>query len=85
MDTVDLNETGIREKLKHEVERFKKMQQYVLGGMDRVKVGDIDTRTYAKCLLREGSDLEKRELLGCIKSKLFLKEKRIELESVESA
>ena len=39
---------------------------------------------YAKYLLKEGSVIEKRELLSCMKSKLVIKEKQIALEGVSS-
>jgi len=79
MDKIDINEIGIREKIKAEVERFKKFQQSVLGAKAKVQVKDIDIRNYAKYLLREGAPIEKRELLGCLKSKILLKEKVITL------
>jgi DNA invertase Pin-like site-specific DNA recombinase len=77
MDTIDINEIGIREKIKAEVERFKKFQQSVLGAKARVVIKDIDIRNYAKYLLREGADVEKRELLGCLKNKIILNQKQI--------
>ena len=39
----------------------------------------IDIRNYAKYILQEGKDVEKRELLGCLKGKIVLKEKNIKL------
>lgn len=72
IDGIDLNEISIREKLKTEVERFKKFQRSILGIKQQIAVNDIDVRNYAKYLLREGSDLERRELLGCIKGVIFV-------------
>ncbi len=77
MDTIDLDELGIREKLKAEVERMKKFQRTILGTKDKIEVRDIDIRNYAKYVLKEASDIEKRELLGCLKSKITLREKQI--------
>lgn len=77
IDTIDLDEIGIKEKIKAEVERFKKFQRVILGSREKVEVGDIDIRNYAKYVLKEAPDLEKRELLGCLKSKILLKEKQI--------
>ena len=79
MDKIDIDEIGIKSKIKEEVERFKKFQQVLLGVKKKIVVADIDVRNYAKYLLREGSDLEKRELLSCLKSKITLKEKSLEL------
>jgi hypothetical protein len=79
MDKINLDEIGLKEKIKEEVERFKKFQQALLGKREKVSIGDIDIRNYAKYLLSEGKDVEKRELLGCLKSKIFFKEKKIAL------
>ena len=75
MEKIDLDEIGIKEKIKTEVERFKKFQRLIRGGKNQVKVGEIDIRNYAKYVLRDGADIEKRELLSCLKSKLLLKNK----------
>jgi hypothetical protein len=80
MDKVDLDEIGIKNRLKAEVERFKKFQQSVLEIRSKVDAADLDIRNYAKYLLREGTSTEKRELLGCFKSKLLLRNKSITLE-----
>lgn len=83
LDKIDIDEIGIREKLRYEVERVKKFQQGVLGIKDKITVGDIDIRNYAKYILREGQDVEKRELLGCLKSKILLKNKVIALSKLD--
>jgi len=79
MDTISIDEIGVKEKIKSEVERFKKFQQSILGIKTKVEIADVDIRNYAKYLLREGTDTEKRELLGCLKSKITLKSKLIQL------
>lgn len=79
---LDIDEIGIKEKIKAEVERFKKFQQSVLGIREKSEVKDIDIRNYAKYLLREGTVIEKRELLGCLKSKLLLLDKTITLRDL---
>jgi hypothetical protein len=43
-------------------------------------MGNIDIRGYAKYILQEGEDIQKRELLGCLKSKICLANKKITLE-----
>ena len=75
MEQIDLNEISIKEKIKSEVERFKRFQRSILGIQTKIEVKEVDIRDYTKYLLKEGSDLEKRELLGCLKSKIFLKDK----------
>jgi site-specific DNA recombinase len=79
METIDLDEIGIKEKIKAEVERIKKFQRVILGTREKIEVKDIDIRNYAKYVLVEAPDLEKRELLGCLRSKIFLKNKQVEL------
>ena len=74
---IDIDEIGVKEKIKSEVERFKKFQQSVLGIKTKVEVADLDIRNYAKYLLQEGTDVEKRELLGCLKGNILLSEKKI--------
>jgi site-specific DNA recombinase len=79
VEKVDMNELDIKEKIKLEVERFKKFQRVLLGNTDKIIIKDIDLRNYAKYILKEGSDIEKRELLGCFKNKIVLKEKQVTL------
>ena len=40
-------------------------------------VADIDTQNYVKYVLREGQDIEKRELLGCLETKIYLENKKV--------
>lgn len=75
MDTMDVDEGGIKEKVKTEVEQFKKFHLFVLGKKQRIDITDVDVRTYAKYLLREGSPTEKRELLSCLKGKIYRRTK----------
>lgn len=79
MDTVNLDELGIRARIEDEIKRFNKFRSGVLGHkQDKIEI-DVDVRNYTKYLLREGTLVEKRELLGCLKSKLVLTEKKITL------
>ena len=80
MDKIDIDEIGIKRKLKEEVERFKKFQRVLLGKPTQVTVEEVDIRNYAKYLLREGKDVEKRELLGCINNTIYLASKIITLQ-----
>lgn len=54
----------------------------ISGNNDDVKVNNVDIRNYAKYILREGSILEKRELLECIKTRIILKNKEITIKKV---
>ncbi len=81
LDKIDLDEIGMKEKIKSEVERFKHFQRGVLGLKEKVEVGEVDIRNYAKYILRDGKDSEKRELLSCIKSNIQLENKTIKLNT----
>ena len=76
---IDGDEVGIKNKIKDEVSRFKKFQKTLLEKTEKVVVNDIDIRNYANYLLQEGAVLEKRELLGCLKSTVLLINKALTL------
>jgi hypothetical protein len=81
IEKVNINEIGIKEKIKAEVQRVKSFQHMVLGSNEKVVVADIDMRNYAKFILRSGTDIEKRELLGCFKSQIVLENKQVYLKN----
>jgi DNA invertase Pin-like site-specific DNA recombinase len=82
MDKIDINEIGIKDQFEDEVNRFYKFSKGILGttGNDFEKQKDLDIRSYAKYVLKEGSIMEKREVLGCLKSKLIMSDKKITLK-----
>lgn len=80
MDKIDLDELGVKTAIENELARFNKFRIGVLGHKKETHDSDIDVRNYTKYLLREGSLIEKRELLFFLKSKLILKDKKITLE-----
>jgi site-specific DNA recombinase len=81
IDDIHLDEIGMKEKIKAEIERHKKFNVGVLRLKDeKVKVSDVDIRSYAKHVLREGVITEKREMLGCLRSKILLSNKEIKIE-----
>lgn len=81
IEKIDLNEIEIKEKIKAEIERFSSMQKFFLGTKEKVDFPDIDIRGYAKYILKEGSNEEKREILGCLKSRIYLANKQIALKT----
>jgi len=60
--------------------RINRFNTEVLGNKKEKNDIDIDIRNYTKYLLKQGTILEKRELLTCLKSKLILKDKKIILQ-----
>ena len=82
MDQVDLNQLGIQTKFEEELRRFNKFQRGVLGFSDKkTKHTDVDLKTYAKYILKEGTNEEKRELMGCFKSKIKVTKGIVTIES----
>ena len=56
------------------------MQKFFLGTKEEVSIPGIDIQGYAKYLLRRGTNEEKREILGCLKSRIYPTQKKITLE-----
>ena len=81
IDKVSINELGMRMKLEEEIKRFNRLQRLATKGTPKYSINedDVNTREYAKYVLREGTPLEKRELLGHLRSRLVLNDKRINL------
>lgn len=81
LDQIDFNQFGIRVKFEEELKRFNKFQRSVLGNSgSQNKHADIDMKTYAKYILKEGANEEKRELMGCFKSKLKITKRVVTIE-----
>ncbi len=84
LDKIEINEIEIKEKFKSEVQRFKNFQRGVLGIKQKLTATDIELKDYAKYVLREGANPEKREILSCFKSKLFLSNKTVFMTNIAS-
>jgi hypothetical protein len=79
IDKIDLDELGVKSKVEQEMARLNRFKA-MLGEKERKSNIDVNSRDYAKYLLKEGTLVEKRELLYFLKSKLILKDKKIVLE-----
>jgi site-specific DNA recombinase len=81
IDQVSINELGMRIKLEEEIKRFNRLQRLATKGTPKYQIDEdeIATREYAKYVLRDGTPLEKRELLGHLRSRLVLHDKVITL------
>jgi len=85
IDKIDLDRSGIKKKLEAEIERHKKFHSGIMGKAEETyHVKDVDIRNYAKYLLTEGSMFEKRDLLGCLKSKIILRGKVIHMDKTST-
>lgn len=81
LDVVSLDEIGMKDRIKAEIESHNEFQESVLGKeiKEKIKIKEIDIRNYAKHILRKRPMPEKRELLKHLRSKLVLKDKQIHL------
>jgi DNA invertase Pin-like site-specific DNA recombinase len=81
IDKLSMNELGMRMKLEEEIKRFNRLQRLATKGKPKMQIDedDIATREYAKYVLREGTAIEKRELMGHLRSRLLLNDKKITL------
>jgi hypothetical protein len=68
-------------KFEDELKRHNKFQRTVLGLSDPSATHEeINIRTYAKYILKEGTNEEKRELMGCFKSKFKVNNGAVTIE-----
>jgi hypothetical protein len=74
-DQLDLKKTPMQNKIKAEIRRFKKFQGMVTGRSDSIEVDDVDVQSYARFLLKEGDDQERRDLLSCLRGEILLDNK----------
>ncbi len=73
LDQIDLNALGVQHKFEEELKRFNKFQKGVLGiSNPKAQQEDVEMKTYAKYILKEGTNEEKRELMGCFRSKIWV-------------
>lgn len=80
INKIKFNQTGMQMKFEDELKRFNKFHRGVLGvSEEKEKYKDIDLKTYAKYILKEGSNEEKRELMACFESKISVTSKRLEI------
>lgn len=82
IDKIDIDLLATQEKIKKELDRFRKFSA-IVGRESNLpkKSNEINIRNYAKYVLTEGTKEEKRELLECLKSKIILKNKQIYIKT----
>ncbi|MEI7890545.1 MAG: recombinase family protein [bacterium] len=87
IDKIHISEIGLKHKFEEEVARYNRFQRNVLKAdktADIKKHNEVDLKTYAKYILKEGTMGEKRELLSCMRSKIVFKNKQLTLEKNET-
>ncbi len=55
IDTIDLNQLDMQQKLEAEADRLQKFSKSILGKIQQIIIPEVNIRTYAKYVLREGS------------------------------
>lgn len=79
IDTININELGLRKRLNEEFQRYQKFQTMLGIKKQDARSVDADMKNYAKYILREGNIFEKRELLTYLKDRILLANKMITL------
>ncbi|MBP8688789.1 recombinase family protein [Patescibacteria group bacterium] len=78
IDTLKVDELGINKNIEEEIERYNSFRRNVLGISKEENHNDIiDTKTYAKFILRDGTLEQKKQLTSCIKSNFKIINKKI--------
>jgi len=73
VDKLDVNKIGVQHKFEEELKRYNRFNRSVLGTKNTIdKHQEVDMRAYSKYILRDGTNEEKRELMGCFKSMIIL-------------
>ncbi len=83
MNKVEFDSTAVQIKFEDELKRYNRFHRGILGvSGSSTKHKDIDLKTYAKYILKEGSNEEKRELMGCLESKVVVQNRTVEMQKV---
>ncbi len=79
---LEMNEGIIKKKFDEEYKRMAKFQKAFLNIHDKGALEkDFDAKRYATHVLNGGTMEEKRELLGCVKNKLILRDKKLSVQN----
>jgi hypothetical protein len=83
VDKIDIDEFEAREKIQEEINKYKQFSYAVLGRETEFdkKTIEADMRNYIKHVLKTGTEDQKREILGCLKSEVVLLDKKILLKN----
>ncbi len=82
IDKLDINQFDAQRKLRNEIARYERFTKGVLGEKTNHigKTNKVKIHNYAKYVLKNGTREEKRELLSCLKTKLYLKDQKIYMQ-----
>jgi hypothetical protein len=80
LNELSLNTSAVKRKIDDEFERFSKFATDVLGISDKKKAEKVNQKKYVEYLLRNGTIVEKRELLDSLRNRLTLKNGKLRLD-----
>jgi len=80
IDMVTVDELGLRKHLREDIARHEKFQEMLGVKSEKAKLRDIDLKSYAKHVLSVGSLEDRRSILGHLKNRLVLDDRRITLD-----
>ncbi|MDX1536034.1 MAG: hypothetical protein R3346_04740 [Candidatus Spechtbacterales bacterium] len=81
VDELSLDQVKVEGRIAREIERYQRFERMVLGKKKKAPVStELSAKKYMKYILQNGKDFEKREMILCIKSQLYLKDRKIYLE-----
>lgn len=82
LEQVDLDTKSMQKRLKEELKKCKRLSGLLgLEVEQQERLEKLDSKKYAEYILRDGSTEEKRELLGCLKSELVLRDGKIDIQN----
>ena len=73
----------LKNKINDYIKRIKDFNSFVFEEKTKLDMESVNISNYIRFILKNGSMEEKRELLTCFKSKIILKDKKIELENLD--
>ena len=82
LDSLDLNELGVKHAFADDVARYNKFRKIALGKNAEKEAEVFDMKAYAIYLLTEGSMTEKRSLLANLESRLTLTNKTLAISVI---
>ena len=79
MDKIEFDEKASMQKFEAEIKKYNRLTQMMFGDkfIKEQKGKNIDLKSYAKYILREGTKEEKRDILLSLKTEIFIKGKEI--------
>ena len=81
VDVIKLDKLSLIDNIKEELNRYNKFRVGVLNStQEKVDVSETDIKNYMRYLLKNGSILEKREMLSGINEQIILSKKKLFLQ-----